>query len=61
MYNADIFCFTCISLYYLSIGCECPDEAVVVVEEAVITLGCTRQAGLATSGARCLVLAWPSG
>ena len=34
--------FISISLYYLSIGCECPDEEAVevVVVVAVITLGC---------------------
>ena len=48
-------------LYYLSIGCECPDEEAVevVVVVAVITLGCQWWCGGARLVvARCPVVAW---
>ena len=53
--------FISISLYYLSIGCECPDEEAVevVVVVAVITLGCQWWCGGARLVvARCPVVAW---
>ena len=46
-------------LYYLSIGCECPDEEAVEVVVAVITLGCQWWCGGARLVvARCPVVAW---